>query len=206
HNAGFDLQYDFADNRWAFTEVASDTPNAAVTRAKSTAAPTVGAWTHLVGVFDASNGAMTLYVNGAASGTATDTTPFAATGPLVIGRIKYSDNIASYFKGSIANVQAYPRALTAAEVGTLYTGGRSGGQAAVGHVTAVHPAGRHADHGGGYQDLQPARSGRHGDRPAGPPDHLHLRPTRQPGHHHRAQRRRHPRHLRHTRRPAVRDR
>src|SRR5262249_7643253 len=85
HNRGLELQYDPADNRWAFARATSDTINAPVVRALSSTPPTVGAWTHLVGVFNSTNGAMTLYVNGTVNGTATDTTPYAATGPVQIG-------------------------------------------------------------------------------------------------------------------------
>ena len=48
---------------------------------------------------------MTLYVNGAAAGTATDTTPFASTGPLAIGRDLVSGNQGDFFNGDIKDVQ-----------------------------------------------------------------------------------------------------
>src|SRR6185437_12237343 len=93
-------------------------------------APTNGTWTHLVGEYNSSTGAMSLYVNGAAAGSATDTTPFAANGPLAIGRGKYNGSAADLFNGSIANVQVYPRLLSAGEISTLYSGGRTSGTTA----------------------------------------------------------------------------
>jgi large repetitive protein len=137
HNSGFYLQYDYTDNRWAFSTAASDTPNAVITRAKSDAAPTINAWTHLVGVFDSGTHAMTLYVNGAQSGTATGSTPFASNGPLTIGRDKYSDVVQAYVNGSIANVQVYQRVLSAADVSTLDGNGRGGGALAMTRLTAT---------------------------------------------------------------------
>ncbi|MFI8350693.1 toxin C-terminal domain-containing protein, partial [Streptomyces sp. NPDC085596] len=95
----------------------------------------VGAWTHVVGVYDTSNGAMKLYVNGTQSGaTATNTTPWAATGPLTIGRDKYAGADSDALPGGISNVQVYQRALSATEVSSLYGKGRTGGT--VGSSTA----------------------------------------------------------------------
>ena len=107
-SSGLFLQYDHDSNRWAFSRTTTDTVNAPSVRAESTAAPTTTAWTHLVGVYNATNGAMTLYVNGAANGTATDTSPFAATGPLAIGRDRFNGQPTDFFNGAVANVQTYP--------------------------------------------------------------------------------------------------
>src|SRR6185437_1586961 len=92
--SGFFLQYDAADNAWAFSRVATDAANPTPIRAHAATAPTTGTWTHLVGEYNSSTGAMSLYVNGAAAGSATDTTPFAANGPLAIGRGKYNGSAA----------------------------------------------------------------------------------------------------------------
>src|SRR6266540_4175430 len=136
--SAFCLQYDKGDNRWAFCRNNADVNNSTVIRAMSTTAPTVGVWTHLVGVYDSTTGAMTLYVNGAQAGTATDTTPFATSGPLVIGRGKYNGatNL-DLFTGSIANVQVYSRALSASEASTLYGSGRTGGALATNRLTTT---------------------------------------------------------------------
>src|SRR6266545_6259463 len=118
------------------TETSS--PRSACSTTRATTAPTVGVWTHLVGVYDSTTGAMTLYVNGAQAGTATDTTPFATSGPLVIGRGKYNGatNL-DLFTGSIANVQVYSRALSASEASTLYGSGRTGGALATNRLTTT---------------------------------------------------------------------
>ncbi|MEV0274754.1 LamG-like jellyroll fold domain-containing protein, partial [Hamadaea sp. NPDC050747] len=125
-NSGFNLMYMKGPNRWSFTRNLTDTANSGSATALSTAAPTLNAWTHLVGVYNAANGQMTLYANGTAQGTATDTTPIAANGPLVIGRERYNGANDLPFNGSIGNVQVYQRVLTAAEVSTLYGNGQSG--------------------------------------------------------------------------------
>ena len=128
--SGFYLQYDQADNAWAFSKTLTDTTNPAGVRAHGIGAPALNTWTHLVGVFDSSTGAMSLYVNGTLAGTATDTTPFNASGPLAIGRAKFNGNPVDFFPGSIGNVQVYSRALSPSEISTLYSAGRSGGTVA----------------------------------------------------------------------------
>ncbi|MEV6971834.1 LamG-like jellyroll fold domain-containing protein, partial [Hamadaea sp. NPDC051192] len=125
-NSGFNLMYMKGSNRWSFTRNLTDTTNSGSATALSTAAPTLNTWTHLVGVYNAANGQMTLYANGTAQGTATDTTPIAANGPLVIGRERYNGANDLPFNGSIGNVQTYQRALSAADVSSLYGNGQAG--------------------------------------------------------------------------------
>ena len=125
-NSGFNLEYDPTDAAWSFTRASSDTSSTTAIRAHGATAPATGTWYHLVGVYDATTGAQTLYVNGAAVGTATDTTPYNATGPLVIGRGQSGGNPSAYLNGKVANVQTYPRALSASDASTLYGAGRLG--------------------------------------------------------------------------------
>jgi hypothetical protein len=117
-NSAFYLQYDLADNRWSFAHTIGDGGTTPI-RAISGSAPVLNTWTHLVGVYDATSGKMTLYVNGVASGTATDTAPFASTGPLSIGRSRYQGSNTDFFPGQISDVQVYQRVLTPAEVDTI---------------------------------------------------------------------------------------
>jgi RHS repeat-associated protein len=127
---GFRLQYT-GTGLWSFNRTTTDTATSpTLVSVNSTAAAQTGTWTHLVGTFDASTGTMTLYVNGVAQGTAADTTPFAASGPLGIGADQWKAKITDWFDGSIANVQVYPRVLSPAEVTTLFNAGRSGGTTA----------------------------------------------------------------------------
>ena len=62
-NSEFTLQYDQADNRWAFGMAASDTAGASTVRAMSTSVPATGTWTHLVGTYNAITHVLSLYVN-----------------------------------------------------------------------------------------------------------------------------------------------
>ncbi|MFG2955212.1 LamG-like jellyroll fold domain-containing protein [Streptomyces sp. NPDC048291] len=119
--AGFSLDYNPTAGRWAFDRATTDVASPTLAGATSTAAPTLNTWTHLAGTYDASSGKMTLYVNGTAQNTATDTTPIASSGPFVIGRGYTAGAAAQYFNGSVGNVQTYNRVLTATEVAALHT-------------------------------------------------------------------------------------
>ncbi|MFJ9902304.1 LamG-like jellyroll fold domain-containing protein [Streptomyces sp. NPDC101152] len=127
--AGFSLDYNPTAGRWAFDRATTDVASPTLAGATSTAAPTLNSWTHLVGTYDASSGKMTLYVNGTAQNTATDTTPIASSGPLVIGRGYTAGAAAQYFNGSVSKVQTYNRVLTAAEVASLHTSAGTAGSA-----------------------------------------------------------------------------
>jgi RHS repeat-associated protein len=123
---GLYLEYDATTGKWAFTRALSDTANASFVHAESGSAAVAGAWTHLVGTYKASTGALTLYVNGVVNGTATDTTPFASGGALAIGHGFYNGAVNNYANGQVADVQIYSRTLASTDASTLYTNTRTG--------------------------------------------------------------------------------
>ncbi|MEV5753688.1 LamG domain-containing protein [Actinoallomurus sp. NPDC052308] len=103
----FYLQYVKAGNRWAFSRN---------TRSLSSAAPKLRTWTHLVGVYDAGGGQVTLYVNGVRQSTTRDTSPVSSTGDLAIGRAKANGKNTDWFPGRINDVKVFSTALTAAQI------------------------------------------------------------------------------------------
>ena len=115
-NSAFTLKYDAATQRWAFSMAAADTAGAAQVKAVSQFAPATGAWTHLVGTYNATTGTLSLFVNGGAVGTAHNATPFAAGGALAIGRGLSNATNTGFFPGKLSNVQAWSYALTPAQV------------------------------------------------------------------------------------------
>lgn len=115
-NSAFFLQYSSADKRWAFARVRADATNSAGIRALSSSPAPLNTWTHLVGVFTAGTGTLRLYVNSVAQRTATDTTPFAASGPLAIGRARFNGKPTDWFPGQINDVKVFDHALTAGQV------------------------------------------------------------------------------------------
>ncbi|MFF8592679.1 LamG-like jellyroll fold domain-containing protein [Streptomyces sp. NPDC015220] len=129
-NSAFMLQYNYAHTSaplWSMEQTSKDASGATFPAAYSTAVPTTGDWTQLVGVFDASTGTVKIYVNGTLSGSGTNTTPWNATGALTIGQAEYAGAATDLLPGATSNVQVYQRALSATEVSSLYGKGRSGG-------------------------------------------------------------------------------
>jgi hypothetical protein len=118
--SGFFLQYSGIAKRWAFSRVTSDSDaNPAGIRALSTTVPALYTWTKLVGVFNGSDNQLSLYVNGVLQGTATDTSPFAATGVMAIGRAQFGGQPTDWFNGAADDVEVFDVALTAAQVKKL---------------------------------------------------------------------------------------
>jgi YD repeat-containing protein len=121
-NSGFALQYDPGTGNWEFARPLADTAgaSAAVAGSGANATAATGAWTFLAGAYDANTGTMTLYVNGTAAGTATDSTPVAAHGPFTVGSAKAGGSQGGWFGGQIDDVQVYPRVMSAGEVSDLF--------------------------------------------------------------------------------------
>ncbi len=117
------LQYSAAYGTWAFVSPGDDHANTGVyNHASAATAPQTGVWTHLVGTYDATTHAMTLYVNGQYSGSGTNTTPWNATGTTTIGIAATANYpVDSQATGAVSDVRTYPYALTSQQVGALYT-------------------------------------------------------------------------------------
>lgn len=81
---------------------------------------TAGSWAHVCGTYDAASGQGILYFNGVAVNTNTFTAP--TNGPWV-GYIGSSYVHDSKWLGRIDDVRVYSRAITPAEVSTIYNGG-----------------------------------------------------------------------------------
>lgn len=111
----FLLGYESSSQKWSFREVNGDIPAGGTWSyqrvvSKNPAVPKV--WTHLAGVFNATDHTISLYVNGELQGTTPFTTAWAATGPLQIGRVHWSGTYTDYFNGSVDEVAVWQEALT----------------------------------------------------------------------------------------------
>jgi hypothetical protein len=117
NNAAFTLGYNKSFNAWTFQAAGSDSATpAASPHVSATTAPSLNAWTHLVGTYNASTHVMTLYVNGASVGTpVTDTTAWNATGTFDIGHA----GATGYLPGLLSDVQAWNYTLTPQQVKAL---------------------------------------------------------------------------------------
>jgi hypothetical protein len=90
-----------------------------------------GAWTHVAGVFNGTTGALDVYINGVLrnGGSAIDPTvlaPFQNNEPLLIGAGDLGSDERDFFDGSIDEVELFDRALSAAEIQSIFNAGASG--------------------------------------------------------------------------------
>jgi hypothetical protein len=118
-DSAFYLQYFAPDNRWAFARMDADAVVSNAARATSLAAARTNAWTHLVGVYNAPTGAVSLYVDGVAQGTTTDRTPFASTQGLEIGGARYDSSASDGFTGELRDVRVFGAALNPRQIVAL---------------------------------------------------------------------------------------
>src|SRR5581483_4338829 len=76
-------------------------------------ASTVNTWVYLVGVFDAAQKTMSLYVDGVlAATTARTAAPWKATGPVSIGRGLWNGGGTDGWPGQVADVRVWNRVVT----------------------------------------------------------------------------------------------
>ncbi len=123
HRSGFYLQCNMALGRWSFSTTSED--KAAETGmayyiAKAPAAPVLGTWTHLAGVYDADALQLKLYVNGVLAGTAQRPAMWDAPGPFQIGRAHNTTGTSSnWWWGGIDDVRVHDVALTGQEIAAI---------------------------------------------------------------------------------------
>ncbi|HUN33682.1 MAG TPA: LamG-like jellyroll fold domain-containing protein [Trebonia sp.] len=132
---GFALKYWGSSGGWQFMRPNSDTSDPSNDNANSSASASTGTWTFLVGTYNADYGTMTLYVNGAQSGSSADYSPIESDGPLRIGASKWGGNLGSWLDGSVSGVQVYPTDLSASQVSSLYQDGQNGGTLTTNELT-----------------------------------------------------------------------
>ncbi|ARX86002.1 hypothetical protein SMD44_05471 [Streptomyces alboflavus] len=124
--SGFSLGYDATSKRWSFLAPDSEI-DSMVSWQVLGPRPVPGEWTHLVGVYDkdevkaGSQGTMRMYVNGTlVQGDIQERpTTWNATGSLQIGRALEPDGYTAHLKGTVADVQAFDRVLSAGETQSL---------------------------------------------------------------------------------------
>jgi Concanavalin A-like lectin/glucanases superfamily len=85
-------------------------------------APTVGLWTHLTAVYDASSHELRLYVNGQAVAETYHSSTWNAARNLLMGRGQVANvTFSQYFTGAIDDVRAYSGVLTDQEIFDIYS-------------------------------------------------------------------------------------
>lgn len=106
--------------KWTFTMLGSDSDSPAVVRTYSTLAPKANVWTHLLGVYDKQAGKVRLYVNGYLEGESAATTSWNSTGSFTVGRGRWAGSSVGYFPGTVDEIRAYDRVLTASDAHGLW--------------------------------------------------------------------------------------
>jgi hypothetical protein len=87
----------------------------------------VDEWVHLIGVYEAGNQLLTLYVNGEwAASTEVEFTPANVTGPLRIGRAQTNAPVPAFWSGDLDEVTAFAGALDEAQAFLLASEVRPG--------------------------------------------------------------------------------
>ncbi|MFI0424446.1 LamG-like jellyroll fold domain-containing protein [Spongiactinospora sp. 9N601] len=111
--SGFQLYYASYSKRWVFNKFDADVDDKTIVYAISDTEAMTGIWTHLTGVYDAPRKQLRLYVNGLLAATGNyPYTPFDATGPLQIGRVKWHGTYIENFAGDIDDVKVWKRELS----------------------------------------------------------------------------------------------
>ncbi|MGW7091095.1 LamG domain-containing protein [Streptomyces sp. NPDC054874] len=140
----FLLGYEHGLKKWTFREATVDAPATGSwpyerVASKNQAVPKV--WTHLAGVFNAADSTISLYVNGELQGSTSFTAPWAANGPLQIGRVHWSGTYTDYFPGVIDEAAVWQEALTGVQIARESSLLDADGKASVELVAAWNPSG-----------------------------------------------------------------
>jgi hypothetical protein len=110
-----------AANKWVlWVHTADSDTGGALVQVIASSGPTVGAWAHLAGVYDAASQRLILYVNGEATGATSVSTVWPAAGRFVVGGGRWKGADGYLWSGSIDEVHAVQGVLTSAEVRDLY--------------------------------------------------------------------------------------
>lgn len=115
----FQLYYSQSYDRWIFNRYSADSDDTTIIRAVSKKPPVVGAWTHLMGVYDHNRKQIRLYVNGQLQAATEFTTPWAAKGTFEVGRMKGLGIYSSWFEGDLDQVQVWNRVVFENELWAL---------------------------------------------------------------------------------------
>ncbi len=117
--SGFYLQYCADCHAFAFSVRNLDSSTSTPIRAIASSAPITGRWYHLIGVYNATNRQIKLYVDGILQSTQSYDSGWRASGDTVIGRARWLGVPVEYWAGPIDDIQLYPRALSQQEIQNL---------------------------------------------------------------------------------------
>ncbi|MER6830146.1 LamG-like jellyroll fold domain-containing protein [Streptosporangium sp. NPDC000563] len=116
-NSAFSVGYDSTARKWNMQMYHNNTATSPVTEIKSSATASIGTWTHLAGVYDATAKKIRLYVNGVQAAEADYTvTPWRADRSFELGDGRRGGVAYSSVKAAYDEIRAYDRALSPTEI------------------------------------------------------------------------------------------
>ncbi|GGK04365.1 hypothetical protein GCM10010123_37880 [Pilimelia anulata] len=122
--SSFLLRYDLSRDSWNFALIDRTTTNSYPANNAVGSSPTPNRWYHVVGVYDDATDSMYTYVDGVASAARSYTDAMEGTPntsqPLRAGVRQLSGVNDAWFKGQVAELRTYQRALSAADITALY--------------------------------------------------------------------------------------
>ncbi|MFY1637845.1 LamG domain-containing protein [Solwaraspora sp. WMMB335] len=113
-NGSFVLGYQAGTQKWSMWMHSNDTATTTtIGMANSPAPVAMGVWTHLAGVYDATSGTATIYVNGQSptSAAAIGMQAWPNRQRIAIGRELWNGSLVNFWSGQIADVQLFDRVL-----------------------------------------------------------------------------------------------
>lgn len=117
YQSAFFLQKRADTNTFTFTTNTGATSGPGTTVfADSGITPAAGTWYHVAGVYDASSGSSSVYVNGVLAGQNFAASPSPAVGHTGIGHGQYNNGYVDWVNGAIDDVRFYSSALNAADI------------------------------------------------------------------------------------------
>ncbi|MFF5107623.1 LamG-like jellyroll fold domain-containing protein [Streptosporangium sp. NPDC000509] len=116
-NSAFSVGYDSTARKWNMQMYHNNTATSPVTEIKSSTTASIGTWTHLAGVYDATAKKIRLYVNGVQAAEADYTvTPWRADRSFELGDGRRGGVAYSSVKAAYDEIRAYDRALSPTEI------------------------------------------------------------------------------------------
>jgi serine/threonine protein kinase len=116
----FELQYDGTTKGWAFAGSGADRSGTQWVTAAQTKPATGHTWTHLVGVYNATNHTVTLYADGVLVANKSGINGWQAGGHITVGAsLKASGSSYQNLDAEISQVQVFDSALNSTEVGAI---------------------------------------------------------------------------------------
>ncbi|GAA1438596.1 LamG domain-containing protein [Nocardiopsis tropica] len=121
--SGFALGYDSELEKWIFEVPAEDSVGAVeVDRVASTQGAQIGGWVHLAGVYDHTDGTLTLHVDGGREGNTAREGTWHAGGDVVIGGAGHADGVERPWTGGLVLAQVHQGAALQDEIAGIQLG------------------------------------------------------------------------------------